>query len=69
MASIMSGFEPGKKLLEKLKITPPSTRQQVEVIKKEIKDKISILRDKLNSLECDLIAEVERLAALQVSTI
>ena len=66
MTSIMSGLEPGKK---KLKITPPSTRQQVEVIKKEIKDKISILRDKLNSLECDLIAEVERLCALQVSTI
>ena len=66
MASIMSDLEPRKK---KLKITPPSTRQQVEAMKKEIKDKISILRDKLNSLECDLIAEVERLGALQVSMI
>ena len=74
MASIsfssMSGVtKPKNKFPEKLIITCLNTPQQVEEMKKEIRDKIAIFRNQLNSLECDLIAEVERLGALQVSKI
>ena len=55
-----------EKFPDKLKIIPLSPRQQVEAMKQEIRNKIALLRDKLNSLECDLIAEVDRLGALQV---
>ena len=54
----------GNKFPEKLKITCLNTPQQVEAMKEEIRDKIAIFRNQLNSLECDLIAEVERLGAL-----
>ena len=61
--------QPGNKFPEKLKITCLNTHQQVEAMKEEIRDKIAIFRNQLNSLECDLIAEVERLGALHVSKI
>ena len=67
MASVtVSGIDSEKNFPEKLQITPLSPRQQVEAMKQEIRDQIAILRGKLNSLECDLIAEVDRLGALQV---
>ena len=43
-----------------------SREEQRESMKREIRDKIKSLRDKLDAVECKLLAEVDRLIGRQV---
>ena len=51
---------------KRVELSRMSTLQQKEAMKKEIKRKIGLLRDQLNTKECELLEEVDRLGDLQV---
>ena len=51
---------------KKVKLSRMSTLQQMEAMKEEIKRKIGLLRDQLNTKECELLEEVDQLGDLQV---
>ena len=51
---------------KRVKLSRMSTLQQKEAMKEEIRTKIGLLRDQLNTKECELLAEVDRLGTLQV---
>ena len=51
---------------KKVKLSRMSTLQQKEAMKEEIRTKIGLLRDQLNTKESELLEEVEQLGTLQV---
>ena len=51
---------------KRVKLSHMSTLDQMEAMRIEIKRKIGLLRDQLDTKECELLAEVDRLGDLQV---
>ena len=59
--SVSAGLTP-----ERISVSYPTPEEQRESMKREIRDKMKSFRDKLDAVECKLLAEVDSLVDLQV---